>query len=373
MNRSGVRPAGALVWWTLICCPAGASELPCFDAAAWPEADALFLGDDYWIGADGASSVDLGGGRTLWLFADTWIDPSGDRSRRSATLIRNSIAIQSGYDPAAADIDFYWRAGAQGAPGAFFPGSNGEWFWPGHGLRLGEVVVVFLNRMRPADGGLGFESAGWNPVLIHNPDDHPQQWRTQLLEMPAERLGISPGFAGALQWEGFVYALGSADPVKTHPVYAVRWPVDAVRRGRFDAPEWWTGPDTGWASGADVIPSMLFDNGQSELGIAHDDVLDVFLVVQTTGFGAADIALRSSAAIGREWAPAVPVFRPKEFDRPNIMIYAAKLHPQLTGADTVLTYATNTFEFAEHFSDPGIYYPRFVRFTRCEAGLPAAR
>jgi hypothetical protein len=47
------------------------------------------------------------------------------------------------------------------------------------------------------------------------------------------------------------------------------------------------------------------------------------------------------------------------------MIYAAKAHPELTGADLVITYATNTFEFAEQLTDSLPYYPRFVRLTRC--------
>jgi hypothetical protein len=59
------------------------------------------------------------------------------------------------------------------------------------------------------------------------------------------------------------------------------------------------------------------------------------------------------------------VYRPPEYERPNIMIYSAKAHPQLTGAELVLTYSTNTFEFEEHLTDPSIYYPRFVRLTAC--------
>jgi hypothetical protein len=47
------------------------------------------------------------------------------------------------------------------------------------------------------------------------------------------------------------------------------------------------------------------------------------------------------------------------------MIYAAKAHPELTGADVVLTYATNTFEFTEQLTDSLIYCPRFVRLARC--------
>jgi hypothetical protein len=48
------------------------------------------------------------------------------------------------------------------------------------------------------------------------------------------------------------------------------------------------------------------------------------------------------------------------------MIYAGKAHPELTGADLILTYATNTFKFEEYFTDSLIYYPRFVRLTRCQ-------
>jgi hypothetical protein len=48
------------------------------------------------------------------------------------------------------------------------------------------------------------------------------------------------------------------------------------------------------------------------------------------------------------------------------MIYSAKAHPELAGADLVLTYSTNTFQFSEHLTDSLIYYPRFLRLTRCK-------
>lgn len=59
------------------------------------------------------------------------------------------------------------------------------------------------------------------------------------------------------------------------------------------------------------------------------------------------------------------VYRPPEYSRPNVMIYSAKAHPQLTGADLVLTYTTNTFQLSEHLTDSLIYYPHFVRLARC--------
>ena len=65
------------------------------------------------------------------------------------------------------------------------------------------------------------------------------------------------------------------------------------------------------------------------------------------------------------------IFRPPEYERPKVMIYSAKAHPQLTGADLVMTYATNTFEFSEHLADSLIYYPHFVRASRLPATAQA--
>ena len=49
----------------------------------WPAADSLFLHDNYWIGGDGAYSIDLGDERVLWLFGDSWIDSTGNRNRQT--------------------------------------------------------------------------------------------------------------------------------------------------------------------------------------------------------------------------------------------------------------------------------------------------
>jgi hypothetical protein len=57
------------------------------------------------------------------------------------------------------------------------------------------------------------------------------------------------------------------------------------------------------------------------------------------------------------------LYRPSEFYQPDIMIYAAKAHPELSGADLLLTYATNSFRPQQ--GDSLTYYPRFLRLTRC--------
>ncbi|HOX76113.1 MAG TPA: hypothetical protein PLB27_15435, partial [Bacteroidales bacterium] len=65
------------------------------------------------------------------------------------------------------------------------------------------------------------------------------------------------------------------------------------------------------------------------------------------------------------WSDLRMLYRPPEYYRQNIMIYSGKAHPGLTGADMILTYATNTFKYEEYLTDSLIYYPRFVRLARC--------
>ena len=343
-------------------------DVPCFEVSAWREADRLFHRDSHWLGADVASSVDLGGGRILWLFGDTWIDPSGRGTRKGACMVSNSVAIQNGTDPSRAAISFYWTRGPDGKPDAMFPDRGGESLWFGNGVRVRDRLVLFFARtVRNTGTGLGFESTGWTAVLVENPDTDPSSWRTRTLQTPANPLGILVGFAGVIMQGQYVVALGSENPVKSHPIYAVRWPAEEVRRGNLLHPEWWAGGLSGWVGDSSSTQRWpLFENGQSELSIHVDQTGGRFLVVHTQGFGPADIMMRAAPTLTGPWSAPQQVYRPPEYYRPNVMIYAGKAHPELTGADLVLTYASNTFQFAEQLTDSLIYYPRFVRLTRCQ-------
>ncbi len=43
------------------------------------------------------------------------------------------------------------------------------------------------------------------------------------------------------------------------------------------------------------------------------------------------------------------------------LVYAAKSHPELTGAEYVVTYASNSTDFATLVNDLSLYFPRFVK------------
>jgi hypothetical protein len=343
-----------------------AAEVPCYESLPWPEADSMFHQDPYWVGADGAFSIDLGSDRTLWLFGDSWVDPDGKRSRHGAHMIRNSVAIQQGSDPSNASIEFFWKTAADDVPEAFFSRDDESWFWPGHGARIGSKLLLFFNRVASSDTGLGFTSVGWNAMLVENPDDEPSLWRTSMLATPSSSLGIIVGFASVFQWRDHLYALGSQDPVKSHPIHVARWPLAKAGKGDVREPEFWGGQDVGWvADSSGSLSRPIFDDGQSELTVHPDERSRQFVAVQSSGFGPADIVMRVASKLTGPWSPMQMLYRPPEYVKPNIMIYSAKAHPQLSGAGLVLTYSTNSFEFADHFTDTTIYYPRFVRLASC--------
>src|SRR5262249_9512560 len=157
----------------------------------------------------------------------------------------------------------------------------------------------------------------------------PCAWRVHPVETPANPLGIVVGFAAALRLGEHVYAFGSQDPVKSHPMFAARWSADEVRRGDLRRPEWWAGQQVGWVPNSSSAPRWpIFENGQSELTIHQDRATQRFLAIQTMGFGPADIMMRAAPALTGPWTPPRMMYRPPEYNRPNVMIYAGKAHPQ---------------------------------------------
>ncbi len=369
--KSGApRTRGAAGWGFLLACwlavfvsaAYAATEGPAqLCASSWDEADRLFRGDPHWVGGDGAYSVDLGGNRTLWLFGDTLIDPTGKGSRKSPgiRMIGNSLAIQKGRNPATAKIHFYWKSTQDGSPSAFFPDAGKERFWPGHGIRIRDRLLVFLVRVGTIPDGLGFEVRGWQAALIRNPDDPPERWRMSIIDPPANKLQAVLGSAGVFEDGGFIYAYGPIGPGGREVVLA-RWPEVDAWAGNLSAPEWWSG--TSWIRSEPAKkPAIVLREAATEFTVYRSPRSGKFLQFQCEGFGPADIIMRRADSPTGPWELPAKVYRPPEFSTPRVMIYQGKAHPELSGADLVLTYCTNSFDFPRLFEDPDTYYPRFVR------------
>jgi hypothetical protein len=370
-RRPSRGPSAVLTVLAVSACAAGSTApearppgVATIDVKPWPAADALFRGDPRWAGGDGVYSVDLGEGRVLWLFADSFVRLRPGRGRQGSRMVRNSLAIQHGYDPARATLRFYW-GGEAGEPASFFPDGDDLWYWPGAGVRLDSTLLLFLMKVRPSDEGLGFEVSGWTAALVSNPGDEPDRWDVRWLDTPANPLGVVVGSASVLRHRDHLYAYGTVEPPRgVHLVHLVRWPLARAAAGDLSAPEWWAGETAGWVRdappGAELPP--VFSGAQTEFTVHPHAGSRGFLQVQTSGFGAAELSFRWSPRLTGPWPAPRRFFRPPEADRPDAFIYQGKAHPHLRGAPLVLTYTVNTTAgLGTLVSDTSLYYPRFLR------------
>lgn len=325
----------------------------------WPEADTLFRSNPKWMGSDDAYSIDLGDGRTIWLFGDTFISRTFLNTRRLSTMIRNSVAIQSGYDPSTASIEFYWRTQKR-VPASFFPEDGDTWFWPGHGIALNGKLFIFFMATRSSSEGIGFEHTGWRAVSVSNPEQPPSEWNVKWLATPDNPFGLIVS-GSVVQVGDYVVALCIKEP--EHTIHLVRWSVAEMMNEDLMRPQWWAGEGDGWVAQQELVtaPHALFSEGQTEFTIHYQPLLNRYLEIQTIGFGQADLGYRLSDSLTGAWAPLQGFYRPEEQQIPDVLIYAAKAHPHLEGADLVLTYATNIVGYGQLVAHNDLYYPRFLR------------
>jgi hypothetical protein len=248
-------------------------------AAVWPEADALFHSDPLWLGGDGVYSIDLGQGRVLWLFQDSFIATSAADVRSAATIVHNTIAVQNGCDPTTASIQFYW-ANNSSNPGAFFQNPNtAQWYWPHHGVRIGNTLLIFLAAVESSSGGLGFAGVGWQAVFIDNPDADPTAWNLRYLQQ-SNQFTITVG-ESVLVIGDYVYAY-STPTNNPGPIYLARWPLTQASQGALTNIEWYMG-GSGWVSPTSLsaAPAAVMGNGQSEFNYSANST-DFNTLVQDT-------------------------------------------------------------------------------------------
>lgn len=319
--------------------------------------DHFFTHDPIWRGADGAASVDMGNGRVLWLFSDSFISLDSPFSRKKSVFVRNSVAIQQGYDIKTASLKFYWdRSGKKPKDLFWLPGKG--WFWTGHGIMVKDKLLVFLMKEYRTKKGLGFEAKGWYAVLISNPDDDPSQWKMKYMEGP-DTYGLIVGSAAVLKDEQFIYAFGAVEPA-THEVYVLRWPVEKIYREDISSPEWWI--DGQWIQRKTrlPVPAALF-TGQTEFSVHYDPTLKKYLQFQSFGFGDAEIGLRMADSLQGPWTNPYILCKPTYPGVKQGFMYSVKAHPELKKGSIVITYNVNSFDFGELLNNQLIYFPGFVR------------
>ena len=339
-------------------------EFTTVNAEGWPEGEALFRQDNRWLGADGAMSYRLNKNSVLWLFGDTFVAKKPGADRKNAAFVRNTIGIQHGLNPAEAKMKFYWKT-AEGYPSSYFSEDGEVWFWPGGVTRVKDRLFIFLMAIRPTKGdvfGFGFEAFETRVILVDNPDDNPSEWNLNEVISLKNDIGVVVGSSSLVIEDDFVYAFGSKED-KNHDIYLVRWNINDFYNADLSTSHWWCGDKVGFASINHNSPQPVIQKGQTEFTVHYCPHTKQYLQAQGIGFGVVPLALRQAETLTGPWTEPIEVFQPEEKGRKELLLYAVKSHPELSGADLVLSYVTNSTNADVVYKDNTVYYPRLVRIN----------
>ncbi len=334
-------------------------------ARAWPEADALFHRDPNWLGGDDAYSLDLGEGRVAWFFGDSFVAPTVQGDRRGTTMVRNSVGIQTGYDPTTANFKAYWQQSAD-KPRSFIADEGAEFLWPGGSVIVDGKILMLMMRARNAKRKLSFETTGWGAVLIDSIEKNPDEWHIRKLEAPQNKFNVLVGSASLIIDGDHLVAFSVGGD--SHDVFLVRWRLEDAAQGNLSAPQWWSGSESGWVMQEQLsqLPEPIFTQGQTEFTVHFSQEENCYVQVQFSGFPLSPIGLRTSPALTGPWSTIREFFSPEETQASQNadeerMLYAAKAHPELASTGLALTYCSNTFDIKHLMDGLDLYFPRFLQ------------
>ncbi len=293
-----------------------------------------------WTGADGAYSVALADGRTLWLFSDTFVGSVVEGRRHPTTrFLHNSLALQQGRD-----IQFVTRS-------LFEPPDGRGWFWMYDGLEQGDGVELLLGQFETTEkpGALGFRAVGLWGVRLKLGDP-----------LEVEDYYIIPYFGPGLHWgsclmehDSSVYIYGVKEDGPRRQAVIAR--ATTLRRleswSFFDGEGWSRDPSRAQAVAEEV--SMEYSVHQTRLGD--------FAMVSSGGGISAEVQVRRGESPEGPWSDPVTVYIAPEAEGDRFA-YNAKAHPELSDERGLLvSYNVNTLDDPENFERADIYRPRFLR------------
>jgi hypothetical protein len=348
-----------------------------FSVETLPEYEALFQNREGWTGGDGVYSIALSNKKILWLFGDTWIGEIRDGRHVNATIVNNSLALQSGRKPQDAFIDYYYRLTPEGEPAAFFqPPEDGSWFWIYHGVITARGLYLFLMQIeRTGEPSVfGFKLTGSWLARIVNPHDPPLAWRIYMEKIPWETISSSRNvFFGSslLKKSNFVYIYGIMEEIGEdyHRKYMILARVPEVDIDDFY--QWRFLTDQGWSSSF-TEAAKLCGRMANEYAVSFQPALQQYIAVYSDGGISRDLVARTAPEPEGPWSDPNLLYQcPEAKWHENFFCYAAKAHPAVSPAfdELIVSYVANSTDFEQMAADTRIYRPRFLR-VRFKAARP---
>jgi hypothetical protein len=351
---------------------------------------------DDWTGADGTWSVRLPDGRTVWIFADTFLgpvkpapNPRGQpyawRSPSATPLIRNS-AILEGADGALTTT--LRGSTANGAPASWI--GQGAVYWPMSAVLDGGKLRVFVQRIGAPDSRHPFGVVQRAAIATVPLGELAGPSTIKPLPGPGRDSAGEEVFygLGALRAGRYVYMYGATSNTTRGGQSAYLARVRAGRVAHVDEWEYWhgkKGADAGtghdgdaaaadtardeWRHGAaDARPVLPFVPGRTGVAagfsvVRHNGTYVLFTTDPTTPVGGISrIASYWSCDPAGPWHGPTPVYDPPEVVRGGTTYaYFPFAHPEQGGPGLLLSYDVN--DTRRIHDNVGLYRPKFIRVT----------
>jgi hypothetical protein len=301
------------------------------------------------LGGDGAYSIPLSDGRTLWLFGDTFIsdDPNQREGRNVSAFIRSTIGIST-CEPSF-DMAYYWRQMYSPHPEPFFHLTDDKdtWYWPTDGFEHnGKVYVTLTEHRMDPDGppGLNFAVSGVVLAIVQNTREDPAQWVVKYKRL-SDNPYASPGTTIAREGEHFYFF--SVLHNGPHDIMITRIHVSSI-----DDPQGlieYLDKEGKWSKGFhqkdfDISKAkILFPRGSTEMTVRFHGLLNKWVALYSKNFS--EVYVRTADAVWGPWSKERMIFRMPEAEAiENSVCYAGKEHIQYSGEyqeDLVFTYVCN--------------------------------
>jgi len=379
-----------------LACALAAFTAGCAHPAARPDPawDAAFTRTSGWNGGDIAHSIDLGDGRTLWLFGDSIFGPvrDGHRVSNASNMLRGAIAWHPtplrGAPPDPDAITFAGPVPFDGAIAApwIHPDPTtwptGAWLWlmndaatitrPDGSRRLICFATVIAPSGNP-EPAWNFRRIGGEIITIDNPADPPSAWNAthtpNPLVTPTERHGEPPRLS-----TNHACAIVGPLPSRGHPdrcaVFGVRSTADRAQClivARADAPTldrletWeffdgaaWTADESRAAPVCTGIPDELTIETIRRAG------RDMLVMIHSEPLFGRRILARTAWRPEGPWSDPASVFEVTDIP-PSGTTYAAKGHARLSRpGELLVSYIVNA-DVERIIDDPALDRPRFIR------------
>lgn len=358
------------------------------EAVPYPEVTNIFQSKRGWVGADGAYSIYLENGTTLWTFGDTWIGDIKNGQRVGCRMINNSAGIQDLRDKRD-PVDFSWMKGAKSSfqkknkrgrndePSSLWvPSQNdGSYYWPADGAVFDGKLYMFLHKIKPnksKDTLFQFDTVCDALMRVENPTDPPEEWRHTIKELGnnAEELFMA---TACFTDDKYLYILCSYPKIKSgldvHPQILARLPKTQLDNFEFENLEYYCKDRTlqpknfalqsnHWDTNLKE-PIVLFPDGAPEMSLTRIPGSDGIFAIYMPPLSR-DIMIRRADRIEGPWS-----YREKIYTCPeskDIMVYSVKAHEELTteSGELILTYCRNSDD-KSHIEKPEIYFPQGLR------------